>query len=66
MSCRERKSQRDKDSEKCGLRLVAYLPPWTMILFRPKLRPRTMSVLVALLQLWSVLMSLAPNTTEGC
>lgn len=46
-------------------RWVVYLLPGVMVQFRPKLRPRAMSAPVALLQPWSVLMSLAPVTIEG-
>lgn len=47
-----------------GMRWVAYLPPGTMVLFRPELRPRVMSIPMALLQPWSILISLAPVTTK--
>ena len=41
------------------------LAPWTMLTSGSGLLPRTMSWSMALLQMWSVLMSVVPVITEG-
>lgn len=64
MSCGKMQVRRGESNEECRLRWVAYLPPETMVLFRPEVGSRVMSAPVAFLQTWSVLM-LAPVTTEG-
>lgn len=64
MSCEERQILEEVKAVRSGLRSVACLSPEAMVISGLKPLPGAMSASVALLQPWSVYISVAPDATE--